>query len=143
MSDKSIYKNDFISYINYLKEGSGIHIKPSHKGRFTEYCDGKVTQDCINRGKRSPNPKIRKQAVFAENARKWKHQYGGEMRFLQDWFDNILEKQNVFFNAKENKFEEIVPEVKEAERKSFTPLISLDAADPEKKYDNSWMTELQ
>lgn len=143
MSDKSIYKNDFISYISYLKEGSGIHIKPSHKGRFTEYCDGKVTQDCINRGKRSPNPKIRKQAVFAENARKWKHQDGGEMQFLQDWFDNTLKAQNVFFNAKENKFEEIVPEVKEAERKSFTPLVSLDAADPEEQYDNSWMTELQ
>ena len=69
MSDKSIYKNDFISYISYLKEGSGIHIKPSHKGRFTEYCDGKVTQDCINRGKRSPNPKIRKKATFAANSR--------------------------------------------------------------------------
>ena len=132
-----------MNYIDYYKNGSGIHIKPSHKGRFTEYCDGKVTQDCINRGKRSPNPKIRKQAVFAENARKWKHQDGGVMQFLNEWFDNILEKQNVFFNAKENKFEEIVPEVKEAERKSFTPLISLDAADPEEQYDNSWMTELQ
>ena len=41
-----------------------------------------------------------------------------------------------------NAVEEIVPEVKEAERKSFTPLISLDVADPEENYDNSWMTEL-
>ncbi len=50
-----------------------INIKPSHKGLFTKYCGGKVTQKCIERGKRSKNPKIRKRAVFAENARSWSH----------------------------------------------------------------------
>lgn len=56
---------------------SGIHIKKSHKGDFTDYCGGKVTNACIAKGKASSNPKIRKQATFAANARTWKHQYGG------------------------------------------------------------------
>ena len=50
-----------------------IHIKKSKRGSFTSYCGGKVTNECIRRGKNSPNAAIRKKAVFAENARKWKH----------------------------------------------------------------------
>lgn len=65
--------------VHLLKKGSGIHIKKSHEGRFTEYCGGNVTEECIRRGKNSPNPKIRKQAVFAQNARKFKHQDGGSI----------------------------------------------------------------
>lgn len=51
--------------VHLLKKGSGIHIKKSHEGRFTEYCGGNVTEECIRRGKNSTDPKIRKQAVFA------------------------------------------------------------------------------
>ena len=65
--------------VHLLKKGSGIHIKKSHEGRFTEYCRGNVTEECIRRGKNSPDPKIRKQAVFAQNARKFKHQDGGSI----------------------------------------------------------------
>lgn len=65
--------------VHLLKRGSGIHIKKSHEGRFTEYCGGNVTEECIRRGKNSPDPKIRKQAVFAQNARKFKHQDGGSI----------------------------------------------------------------
>lgn len=63
--------------ITFYKDGSGIHIKKSHKGKFTEYCGGKVTEECIRRGKKSPDPQIRKQATFAKNARVFKHQGGG------------------------------------------------------------------
>lgn len=65
--------------VHLLKKESGIHIKKSHEGRFTEYCGGNVTEECIRRGKNSPDPKIRKQAVFAQNARKFKHQDGGSI----------------------------------------------------------------
>lgn len=65
--------------IHLLKKGSGIHIKKSHQGRFTEYCGGNVTEECIRRGKNSTDPKIRKQAVFAQNVRKFKHQDGGSI----------------------------------------------------------------
>ena len=30
-----------------LKNGSGIHIKKKNRGKFTEYCGGKVTSKCI------------------------------------------------------------------------------------------------
>lgn len=53
------------------KKGSGIHIKKENRGKFTEYCGGTVTQACISKGKNSPDPKIRKRATFAANARKW------------------------------------------------------------------------
>lgn len=55
-----------------MAKGLGkIEIKPENKGKFTEYCDGKVTNECIEKGKRSKDSSIRKRAVFAENARSW------------------------------------------------------------------------
>ena len=61
------------------KKGGNIHIKKKNRGKFTDYCGGKVTQECIEKGKKSPNPTIRKRATFADNARKWKHQSGGKL----------------------------------------------------------------
>lgn len=65
----------------FLKSGSKIHIKKSQRGSFTRYCNGKVTSECIRRGKNSPDPKIRKKATFAANARKWKHDEGGKIDY--------------------------------------------------------------
>ena len=48
-----------------FKKGSKIHIKNKNRGKFTEYCDGKVTQKCIDKAKKSGNPKLRKRATFA------------------------------------------------------------------------------
>lgn len=62
-----------------LKKG-GIHIKKKNRGKFTEYCGGKVTEECIAKGKNSKDPKIRKRATFAANARKWKHENGGILK---------------------------------------------------------------
>lgn len=59
--------------IDKFKKGNKIRIKKKNRGKFTEYCGGKVTNECIKRGKNSPNPTIRKRATFAANARKWKH----------------------------------------------------------------------
>lgn len=52
---------------------SGIKIKKSHQGLFTDYCNGKVTQECIKKGKNSSNPITRRRAIFAENSKKWRH----------------------------------------------------------------------
>jgi len=54
-----------------------IEINPAHAGEFTKYCkkqgfDG-VTNKCIELGLKDEDPKVRKQANFARNARKWKH----------------------------------------------------------------------
>lgn len=62
------------------KYKTGIKIKKSNKGKFTSYCGGNVTSACIQRGKNSSNPTIRKRATFAANARKWKHQDGGVLK---------------------------------------------------------------
>ena len=56
-----------------LKKGYRIQIKKQNRGKFTEYCDGKVTEECIRKGKNSPDPVIRKRATFADNVRKFKH----------------------------------------------------------------------
>lgn len=69
-----------INVLELLENGSKIHIKEKNKGKFTEYCKGKVTQECINKAKRSGNTKLIKRAVFAENARAWKHQQGGQFQ---------------------------------------------------------------
>ena len=64
--------------IEFLKNGSGIHIKKKNRGSFTRWCGGNVTEECIRRGKASSNPKIRKKATFADNARHFKHAKGGK-----------------------------------------------------------------
>lgn len=65
--------------LQFLKNGSGIHIKKKNRGKFTDYCGGQVTQECINKGKHSSNPAIRKRATFADNARHFKHKSGGQI----------------------------------------------------------------
>lgn len=65
--------------IPFLKKGKGIHIKKKNRGKFREYCGGEVTDECIQRAKKSKNPKLRKRATFAANSRRWskKHFLGG------------------------------------------------------------------
>ena len=66
-----------MNYIDTLniptfKQG-GIHIKKKNRGKFTEYCNGKVTQKCIDKAKRSGNKKLVKlykdegEGYFKEN----------------------------------------------------------------------------
>ena len=83
--DESEYGNNFLyDEIPINKKGSKIKIKKQNKGKFTDYCGGKVTQECINRGKNSSSATIRKRATFADNVRKWKHQEGGKVNRFQD-----------------------------------------------------------
>ena len=67
------------SELNTFAKGGEIHIKPENRGKFTKYCGGKVTSECIARGKRSSDPAVRKRAAFAANARKWHHAFGGDL----------------------------------------------------------------
>lgn len=79
--------------IPYLKKGSGIHIKKENRGKFTDYCGGKVTNECIQKAKKSKNPTLRKRATFAQNARRWsrKHQAGGPIEYLGPTYAEIQE----------------------------------------------------
>ena len=64
--------------IPMLANGSGIHIKKENRGKFTETKKrtGKTTEELTH----SKNPLTRKRAIFAQNAKKWKHEDGGEVR---------------------------------------------------------------
>ena len=78
-------------YIPIQKKGGNIHIKKKNRGSFTRWCKGKVTEECIRRGKNSSNPAIRKKATFAANARKWKQENGGILKAL-DYANYIIKK---------------------------------------------------
>ena len=63
--------------IPYLAKGSGIHIKKENRGKFTatKKRTGKTTEELTH----SKNPLTRKRAIFAQNAKKWKHEDGGNV----------------------------------------------------------------
>ena len=63
--------------IPMLANGSGIHIKKENRGKFTETKKrtGKTTEELTH----SKNPLTRKRAIFAQNAKKWKHEDSGEV----------------------------------------------------------------
>jgi hypothetical protein len=56
-------------------KGGSIHIKPENKGKFTatKKKTGKTTEQLTH----SKNPVTKKRAIFAQNAKKWKHEDGG------------------------------------------------------------------
>lgn len=76
--------------LNTFADGGKIHIKPKNRGKFTKYCGGKVTSECIAKGKRSSDPAIRKRATFAANTRKWHHAFGGDLLTHGAEWDNGL-----------------------------------------------------
>lgn len=94
MQDLDLLAN-FAAYGGQLfKDGGGIHIKKANRGKFTEYCGGKVTSECIARGKRSSSPAVRKRATFAANARKW-HADGGKLEQdakYNEWVSKLPER---------------------------------------------------
>ena len=56
-----------------------IKINPKNKGKFNalKKRTGKTTEQLTH----SKNPLTRKRAIFAQNAKKWKHEFGGELPF--------------------------------------------------------------
>lgn len=69
--------NSITSMPNSFASGGSIHIKPENRGKFTETKrrTGKTTEELTH----SSNPLTRKRAIFAQNARKWHHAFGGEL----------------------------------------------------------------
>lgn len=96
------------TFINYfpVKEGkSGIKIKPENKGKFnaTKKRTGKTTEELTH----SKNPLTRKRAIFAQNAKKWKHADGGYIEYFSK--DNMLDKTNSSLIPKAQSGTNIVP----------------------------------
>lgn len=81
-TDKGTFLGFHLGSYEY-KSGGTIKIKKENKGKFTDYCGGKVTEECIRKGKNSSNPTTRKRANFAWVARhKFKHGDGGCINYL-------------------------------------------------------------
>ena len=80
-----------VERLRYLKKGgkAPIHIKPENRGKFTDYCGGKVTSECIARGKNSPDPAIRKRATFAANSRSWVKKRKNENGGIINWWKKV------------------------------------------------------
>ena len=72
----------FVTYFPVEEGKSGIKIKPENKGKFTatKKRTGKTTEELTH----SKNPLTRKRAIFAQNAKKWKHEEGGQIEYFQD-----------------------------------------------------------
>lgn len=80
--DNTQMQNLLANYAAYggpllFAEGGGIHIKPENRGKFTETKrrTGKTTEELTH----SKNPLTRKRAIFAQNAKKWHHAFGGDL----------------------------------------------------------------
>lgn len=71
-----------------FSKGGSIHIKPENRGKFTETKrrTGKTTEELTH----SSNPLTRKRAIFAQNAKKWHHAFGGELNTQGGDFTNGL-----------------------------------------------------
>lgn len=79
-----------INFIGFYKKG--IAIKKENRGKFTEYCGGEVTNKCIQKGKNSKDPKIRKRATFAANSRAWSKKQGGRLsKRIKYWGGGLME----------------------------------------------------
>lgn len=64
-------------FLNQYSDGGSIYIKPENRGKFnaTKKRTGKTTEELTH----SKNPLTRKRAIFAQNAKKWRHEDGGEL----------------------------------------------------------------
>ena len=67
----------FGGLLNQYADGGSIHINPENRGKFnaTKKRTGKSTEELTH----SKNPLTRKRAIFAQNAAKWHHAFGGEL----------------------------------------------------------------
>lgn len=82
--------------------GGSIHINPANKGKFnaTKKRTGKTTEELTH----SKNPLTRKRAIFAQNAAKWNHAFGGELNTQGGDFSTGLTFVNAGSSHEENPY---------------------------------------
>ena len=84
-------------YSQEYANGGNINIKPENKGKFTatKKRTGKTTEELTH----SKNSLTRKRAIFAQNAKKWKHENGGNLPKALNGIDiNSLNKIINYYN---------------------------------------------
>lgn len=75
--------DDFATPVEQFKQGGKIHIKPENRGKFTAL--KKRTGHSASWFKEHGTPVQKKMAIFALNARKWKHEDGGPLQQYADF----------------------------------------------------------
>ena len=106
--------------------GGGIHIKPSHEGRFTAYKErtGKTTEEALH----SPDPHVRQMANFARNAAKWKHQdggaAGGEQEQVMQVIQAYAEAKGIDPKALIEQLQKLQPEEQQAQIKAMYKAVA-------------------
>jgi hypothetical protein len=87
------------------------------EGAFTRYCGGKVTEECIQRGLRSPNPKTKARARLARTFRKYSKETGGEVS--ENTVDFLTNMKETFINSlSDASLMNLVKDIEEAYRKN-------------------------
>lgn len=84
----------------WIQEATNKMKQKGTMGSFREYCGGEVTMECIEKGLKSKDPKIRKKAQFAKNVMSKlrggeieKYEYGG-LFSVGDILDRILRRES-------------------------------------------------
>lgn len=90
---------DIKNVYNDFANGGSIHIKPENRGKFTALKErtGHSTSWFIKNG----TPAQKKMAVFANNARKWKHDEGGDVITGQSVLDRANQVYSNYEDAKD------------------------------------------
>ena len=91
-------KNNIMYFEDIPAAKLGIHIKPENRGKFTETKKrtGKTTEELTH----SKNPLTRKRAIFAQNAKKWKHFLGGSFQGIATDNDIMVSKDKSVSKSK-------------------------------------------
>lgn len=80
---------------NWIQKASSSMKAKGTKGAFTDYCGGKVTSECIERGLNSPDETTRRRAAFAKAMHTIQKAMGGEADTSST--DNFIAQQNDYF----------------------------------------------
>lgn len=81
--------------VEKLKQGGStkpkINIKKENIGKFTatKKATGKTTEELTH----SKNPITRKRAIFAQNAKHWKHKEGGTLEFINELIQEFKDNE--------------------------------------------------
>ena len=89
--------------LDFLKNGSGIHIKKKNRGKFTKSAKaaGESVQEHARKVLANPNatPLQKKRANFARNVAKWKHKDGGIIKAQEGTKTNFFTKTSNWFSS--------------------------------------------
>jgi len=87
------------------------------EGAFTKYCGGKVTEECIQKGLKSPNPKVRARARLAKTFREYRKETGGEVS--ESTVDFLTNMKETFINSlSDASLSNLIKDIEEAYRKN-------------------------